>query len=108
MRERDIVWVELAGKMRPAVVIEIAEDLIRVAYGTTAEQAMNDRVVVHPSSLQGRRFGLTVATSFVGPNTAWAATGEMRETGEKCSSELFFAIRAVVDLYDSSIEPGAG
>ncbi len=73
MRERDTVWIDLAGKLRPAVVLEIQPDLVRVAYGTSNAHEW-PRVVVHPETRQGRAFPLQDETFFYGANTTWGAT----------------------------------
>lgn len=74
MQERDTVWVWLADKERPAVVLDVRPELVRVAYGTseTHEWPM---VVVDPSTRQGRAFPLREITHFYGANTSWGVAG---------------------------------
>ena len=53
--ERDTIWVWIAEKERPGVILEVQPDLVRVAYGTS-EWHEWPRVVVHAESRQGRAF----------------------------------------------------
>lgn len=48
MREGNAVWLHLADKDRPAVVIEMQEHLVRVAYGTHEEHPGWNAAPVRP------------------------------------------------------------
>lgn len=102
--ERQTVWVELEGKERPAVVIEVEPDLIRVAYGTSQVREY-ECVVVHTTTRQGRAFPLRETTYFCGANTMWAQPNELRPGDALCAWELLFAIRKLVEDYDASVSP---
>lgn len=104
MRERDTAWISLAHKQRPAVVIEMQPDLVRVAYGTT-EIREYPNVVVHLESRQGRAFPLVETIYFYGANTSWARREELRPGHARCAMELLFAIRKVIENYDATIAP---
>ena len=71
MREQDAAWLDLEGKDRPAIVIEVQRVFIRVAYGTSEEHEW-PRVIVHADTRQGRSFPLPHTTYFYGANTHWA------------------------------------
>lgn len=104
MRERDTVWVVLEGKERPAVVLEVRSDLIRIAYGTSQEHAWPGEVV-HADTRQGRKFPLRETTYFYGANTMWALPRELRPGAAQCAWEFLFAIRKLVESHDASIMP---
>lgn len=102
MRERDTVWIDLADKLRPAVVLEVQPDLVRVAYGTSQVQEW-PRVVVRPDSRQGRAFPLRQETYFYGPNTAWELAAKLTPGDTACAWEVLLAIRKLVEDHDASL-----
>ncbi|MBX3155002.1 MAG: hypothetical protein KF773_03305 [Deltaproteobacteria bacterium] len=104
MRERDTAWLHLEGKDRPAVVLEVESDLVRVAYGTSEAHEW-PRVEVHAETRQGRAFPLTETTHFYGANTQWEQPRALRPGAKPCAWELLFAIRRVVEEYDLRVTP---
>lgn len=102
MRERDTVWIHLADDRRPAVVLELQPDLVRVAYGTQHERPP-PRAVVHPGSRQGRVFALHHVTYFVGANTAWEAHSALERGGGRVSYEVFFELRQLIEEHDANL-----
>lgn len=102
MRERDAVRIELAGKIRVAVVLEIREHLVRVAYGTTEEHAW-PRAVVHVGGRPGRSLDLRETTYFYGANTCWEQVQLLAPCGTRCTMELLFEIRKLVEAHDAEI-----
>jgi hypothetical protein len=101
MPERDTVWVELADKQRPGVVLEIQPDLIRVAYGTSVTHDW-PRVTVHPDSRQGRAFPLREETYFYGSNTLWEQPASLTLGQMPCAWELLLAVRKLVEEHDAT------
>lgn len=104
MRERDTVWLSLAGKYRPGVVLEVRADLVRVAYGTSREHP--DAVacaVVHTSSRSGKKFPLSSTTYFYGANTALEVPRELRLGERPCTRDLFNQIRRLVEEHDAAV-----
>ena len=106
MRERDTVWIDLADKLRPAIVLEIQPDLVRVAYGTSNVHEW-PRVVVHPESRQGRAFPLQEETFFYGANTTWERPSKLMPGAKACAWELLLAVRKLVEEYDARLVSGA-
>ena len=84
--ERDTVWVWIAEKERPGIILEVQPDLVRIAYGTSEPREWA-RVIVHPDSRQGRAFPLREPTHFYGANTSW---------------ELLFQSRKLVEAHDAT------
>jgi hypothetical protein len=101
MRERDTVWIDLEDKQRPAVVLEVRADLIRVAYGTSGVHEWA-HVVVHPDTRQGKAFPLREVSYFYGANTAWEAPAKLARGQAPCAWELLFAIRRLVEDHDAA------
>lgn len=104
MRERDVVRVELAGKVRIAVVLEVDDQLARIAYGTTEEHAW-PRVVVHANGRPGRSLDLRETTYFYGANTCWEQHSLLHSGGKRCALELLFEIRKLVEAHDAELMP---
>ena len=102
MRERDTVWFELAGKLRPGVVIEVQGDRVRVGYGTTQDHG-GPCVLVSEGSRPGRSFPLREPTRFYGANTCWERASDLRRGAKPCSWELLNAIRKLVESHDASL-----
>jgi hypothetical protein len=100
VQERDTAWVWLAEKERPAVVLEVHPELVRVAYGTSETHEW-PVVVVDPSTRQGRAFPLREITHFYGANTSWELPSALRRGHAPCAWELLFAIRKLVESYDA-------
>jgi hypothetical protein len=101
VQERDTVWVWLADKERPAVVLEVRADLVRLAYGTSEVHDW-PVVVVDPSTRQGRAFSLREVTHFYGANTSWELAATLRRGHAPCAWELLFAIRKLVESHDAT------
>ena len=102
MGERDTVRINLAGKRRLGVVIEVQSDLVRVAYGTSQEHP-GPCVVVHPGTRQGRAFPVREPTRFYGANTCWELPRLIEPGQATCSWELFFEIRRLVEDHDAAL-----
>lgn len=102
MRERDTVWIDLADKQRPAIVLEIQHDLVRVAYGTSQVREW-PKVVVHPDSRQGRAFPLREETYFYGANTQWAPPAKLTPGRTACAWDLLLAVRKLVETHDAGV-----
>lgn len=103
MRERATVWIDLADKRRPAVVIEVRDDLVRIAYVTHVEPSVGvSAVLVTERTRAGRKFPLREPTWFVGANTAWESPRALVAGSGDCTRELFDAIRALVEEHDAS------
>jgi hypothetical protein len=104
VRARAVVWIELAGKQRPGVVIEVRNDMIRVAYGTSQEAGWPfvAVAVVHPETRQGRAFPLREPTHFYGANTCWEQPRNLRATNALCAWELYYEIRNAVEQFDAA------
>lgn len=105
MRELDTVWIHIASFDRPGIVIEVREDLARVAYGTRQKHEYPHQLVVSPENRQGRSFPLTTTTYFYGSNTEWRSIDDLRAGKRRCSFELFYEIRKLVEEYDATVEP---
>lgn len=104
MRERDTVWLRLAGDRRPGVVIEIQPDFVRVAYGTQSPHpTWANVVVVRPDSRQGRKFPLSHVTHFYGANTAWEVRSALERGEGQVSYEVYFAIRRCIEEHDAAL-----
>ncbi len=104
MRERATVWIDLAEKRRPAVVIEVREDLVRVAYGTSQEPTDDvEAVAVHENTRAGRKFPVREPTWFLGANTAWERPTALAPGTGDCARELFDAIRVLVEEHDARV-----
>ena len=104
MRERATVWITLAGKRRPAVVIEVRDDLVRVAYGTSQEPVGDVRAAaVRAHTRAGRKFPLSALTWFVGANTAWESASELAPGAGDCARDLFTALRLLVEEHDARV-----
>ena len=102
MRERDTVRFELAGKLRLGVVIEVQGDRVRVAYGTTQDNAAPCELV-SDDSRQGRSFPLREPTRFYGSNTCWERASDLEHGAKPCSWDLLNAIRKLVESHDASL-----
>ena len=102
MRERDTVRFELAGKLRLGVVIEVQGDRVRVAYGTTQDDAAPCELVSE-NSRQGRASPLREPTRFYGANTCWERTSALERGAKPCSWDLLNAIRKLVEWHDASL-----
>lgn len=81
MRKGDTVWIDLADKQRPGIVIEVGLRLVRIAYGTSQDHGP-PRLVMLPNTRQGRAFPLTLLTHFYGANTCWELPMPWREVDE--------------------------
>lgn len=103
MREGDAGRISLADKLRPAIVMEVRERLVRVAYGTTSDDEPGTPVTVHPATSSGRRLVLAAVTHFYGANTAWIAPDELEPLGKPCTLELLHAVRKLVDEHDALV-----
>lgn len=104
MRERATVWIALAGKQRPAVVIEVRDDFVRVAYGTSQAPAADVRAeAVHVQTRAGRKFPLSALTWFVGANTAWEPPSGLAPGAGDCARDLFTAIQLLVEEHDAQV-----
>ncbi len=104
MRERATVWIDLAEKRRPAVVVEVRDDLVRVAYGTSQEPIGGlATVAVHEHTRAGRKFPVAEPTWFVGANTAWERPNALVPGAGDCARELFDAIRGLVEEHDARV-----
>ncbi len=103
MRERNTVWLELADKSRPGVVVEVREELVRVAYGTTKEQPKVAAAVVHHDTRAGRKFPLKATTYFYGANVAWELRASLRSGSADCTRELFNEIRRLIEEHDARL-----
>lgn len=102
MRERATVWIDLADKRRPAVVIEVREALVRVAYGTHVEPSAGvPAVLVTEGTRAGRKFPLREPTWFTGANTAWESPRALALGSGECARDLFDALRALVEEHDA-------
>jgi hypothetical protein len=62
MRERNTVWIRIADKDRPGVVLEVRGDLVRVAYGTSRGRDDVPCAVVHGATRAGKKFPLSLTT----------------------------------------------
>jgi hypothetical protein len=102
VRERDTVWFELEGKRRPGVVIEVQGDRVRVAYGTTQDNAA-PCALVSEDSRQGRLLELQEPTRFYGANTCWERTSDLECSKKPCSWDLWNAIRKLVESHDANL-----
>lgn len=102
MRERDTVRFELAGKLRLGVVIEVQGDRVRVAYGTTQDNAAPCELV-SDDSRQGRSFPLREPTRFYGSNTCWERASDLERGAKPCSWDLLNEIRKLVESHDASL-----
>jgi hypothetical protein len=100
--ERDIVWIQLEGKLRPGVVMEAEPDRVRVAYGTSQEHIDWPQIVVSHDSRQGRAFPLRETTHFYGANTVWELRDDVTRTKTQCSWELFYSLRDLILGWDKS------
>jgi len=77
-------------------------DFIRVVYGTTESRNWPGEVV-NADTRQGRRLDLRETTYFYGANTSWERAEGVRSIGQTCSWELFFALRRLVEDWDSQV-----
>lgn len=107
MREGDAARLGLAGKRRPAIVIDVRSDLVRVAYGTTHE-GLPPTLSVSWQSRQGRKLALSTDTVFCGANTAWALPSEIELLGNRVSVELLLEVRRLVEEHDAELEEPEG
>lgn len=78
-------------------------DFVRVAYGTHVTHEWR-RVIINPDTRQGSEFDIRETTYFYGANTSFELPKDLEFLGTKCSNELLFQIRSVVEEYDAAIE----
>jgi hypothetical protein len=108
MRERDTVWIHLEDKDRPGVVLEVQDDFVRLAYGTSSScDDGTPCAVVHGGTRAGRKFPLTRTTYFYGANTALEFRGALRRGEAPCVRDLFHEIRRLVEEHDAAIGAAA-
>lgn len=98
--ERRIVRAWIAEKWRPAVILEVQPDLVRIAYGTSEPREWR-AVIVNPNTRQGRLFDLPETTYFYAANVSWESPAALELCEPVCSWELFFAIRKLVEEHDA-------
>ncbi len=101
--ERRIVRVWIAEKHRPAVILEVEPDLVRIAYGTSEPRDWRT-VIVHPATRQGRLLDLKETTYFYGANVSWERLAALERSDTMCSWDLFFAIRKLVEEHDAMLQ----
>ena len=101
--ERRVVRVWIEGKHRPAVILEVEPDLVRIAYGTSEPRDWR-AVIVHTDTRQGRLLDLKETTYFYGANVSWESLAALEHGDATCSWELFFAIRKLVEEYDALLQ----
>jgi hypothetical protein len=94
--------IRIAGKDRPAVVLEVQSKpspVLRVIYGTTEPHDW-PREVVTPDSRQGRLLQLAETTYFYGANTAYVVPDELTTLHpRRASPELVYALRSLALAY---------
>ena len=100
--EGRIVRVQIAGKERPAIVLEVRPTFTRVIYGTTEVHDW-PREVVNVGGRSGRLLDLRETTYFYGANTSCHSPSELRPLKTQCSLELFYALWALVDEFHARI-----
>lgn len=101
--ERRIVRVWIADKHRPAVILEVEPDLVRIAYGTSEPRDWR-AAIVHPDTRQGRLLDLKETTYFYGANVSWEPLADLERCDAMCSWDLFFAIRKLVEEHDAILQ----
>jgi len=104
MHEGGTVWIDLADKRRPGVVVEARGELVRVAYGTSNELPGTGAVVVHPDTRAGKKFPLVRTTYFYGANTGWELPDGLHPGAAECARDLFDEIRRLVEEHDACVE----
>lgn len=108
MQVRDSGWIELAGKRRPCVVLDVDADLVQVIYGTSEERTY-PCVSVHSDSRAGRAFPLSTeydTTYFYGSNVAWTPRRGFESGKKPVSLDLLEELRKLVNQYRATITPG--
>lgn len=110
MKVGAVVRVEIAGKLRPAVVIEsgIASAtggrFVRVAYGTTREpDAGSDAICVDVATRDGRRLGIGAMTWFRGENVAFVRQADAGDGKDLCPLALLHRIQGLVAARDVAV-----
>lgn len=110
MKVGAVVRVELAGKLRPAVVIEsgivspTGGRFVRVAYGTTREpDAGTDAICVDAATRDGRKLEIGAVTWFRGENAALVRLADAGDGKGVCPVALLHRIQGLVAARDAVV-----
>ena len=98
-------WLQFAGKMRPAVVLEVRERGALVILGTT-RQRKPVRVTERPTTRQGRSLGLSKTTYFYHDNVHVVNLDSFAGAeGKPCPPNLLLDIRTLLQEFPAADEP---
>ena len=98
-------WLELVGKTRPVVVLEVRGRQALVIVGTTKQRAPM-RVTERPTTRQGRSLGLSKTTYFYRDNTHVLKVDSFAGVvGKPCPPSLFLDIRTLLQEFSQAVEP---
>ena len=96
--ERSVVWIDLGGKYRLAVVLHVEADIATVIAVTGTERNWIPHVRVARKSPAGRALRLTKPTYFYADNVIqWPLSRPVQfAQGRRCVPELFDALNRLV------------
>jgi hypothetical protein len=97
-------WLELAGKRRPVVVLEVRARRARVIVGTT-RQRWPVRVAERPTTRQGRCLALSKTTYFYHDSIHIVDLDNFAGAeGKPCPPNLLLDIRTLLQEFPESVE----
>ena len=97
-------WLQLVGKRRPVVVLEVRGRQALVIVGTT-KQRPPMRVTERPTTRQGRSLGLSKTTYFYRDNIHVLDVDSFASAvGKPCPPNLFLDIRTLLQEFPQAVE----
>lgn len=97
LRERGLAMVEIGGKVRPAIVVQMHSERVTIIYGTTRKRAEYALVEVPHHSAAGKQLDLHDTTYFYGDALRSVPPHLLTPKPGFCLPQLWLQLRFLVD-----------
>ena len=98
VQERLLLWVAIAGKDRPTIVLHVEAAGAVGIWGTRTRRDSYRSVLVEPKSRAGKTLGLEQPTYFYATNLVAIRPDHVAPpTARRCPPDLFLELRGIVE-----------